>query len=58
MAENTIDYERVRTRMEEVGYPGWHVVEYVWSDWERCNECDNVFETIILRDLIRRHFTR
>ena len=44
--------------MEEVGYPGWHVVEYVWSDWEHCSECGNVFETIILRDLIRRHFTR
>ena len=58
MAENTIDYERVLTRMEEVGYPGWHAVEYVWSDWEHCNECDNVSETIILRDLIRRHCTQ
>lgn len=58
MAENTIDYKRVLTRMEEVGYPGWHAVEYVWSDWEHCNECDNVSETIILRDLIRRHCTR
>jgi hypothetical protein len=28
-------------------------VEYVWIDWERCNECDNLSETILFRDYLR-----
>ena len=58
MAENTIDYERVPTRMGEIGYPGWHAVEDVWCDGMHCNECDNLSETILLRNLIRKHCTR
>ena len=54
-AENTIDYGRVLDLMAEHDYPGWHAVEYVWSDWEHCNECDNVSETILFRDFIRSH---
>jgi hypothetical protein len=26
---------------------------YVWMDWERCNECDNILETIMFRDYLR-----
>ena len=37
-----IDYRRVVERMHEVGYKGWVGVEYVWIDWEHCNECDNL----------------
>lgn len=54
-AENTIDYGRVLALMAQCGYPGWHAVEYVWSDWEHCNECDNVSETVLFRDFIRSH---
>lgn len=54
-ADNTIDYGRVLQLMEEHNYPGWHAVEYVWSDWERCNECDNVSETALFRDFLRGH---
>ena len=54
-AENTIDYERVLNLMVQHEYAGWHAVEYVWSDWEHCNECDNVSETILFRDFIRGH---
>ena len=53
LAESTIDYERVVETMRETGYDGAVAVEYVWIDWERCNECDNVSETIILRDRLR-----
>ena len=34
-------------------YAGWLGVEYVWIDWERCNECDNLSETILFRDYLR-----
>ena len=35
------------------GYDGALALEYVWIDWERCNECDNVSETLLLRDRLR-----
>ncbi len=54
-AHNTIDYGRVLDVMAAHGYTGWHAVEYVWIDWEHCNECDNVAETIRFRDFIRAH---
>jgi len=53
--ENAIDYARILDVMAEVGYPGYVGVEYVWIDWEHCNEVDNLSETILLRDHIRRH---
>jgi sugar phosphate isomerase/epimerase len=51
--ENTIDYKRVAESMHKVGYSGWVGIEYVWIDWEHCNECDNLSETIQFRDLFR-----
>lgn len=51
--DNAIDYRRVVERMHEIGYPGWVGVEYVWTDWENCNECDNLSETILFRDFLR-----
>lgn len=54
-AHNTIDYGRVLDVMAASAYAGWHAVEYVWVDWEHCNECDNVAETIQFRDFIRAH---
>jgi sugar phosphate isomerase/epimerase len=53
LAESTIDYERIVEAMRETGYDGALAIEYVWIDWERCNECDNVSETVILRDRLR-----
>ncbi len=54
-SENIIDYGRVLDLMAKHSYQGWHAVEYVWSDWEHCNECDNVSETVLFRDFIRSH---
>ena len=53
--ENAIDYGRVLDVMRRVGYSGYVGVEYVWIDWEHCNEVDNLSETILLRDLLRGH---
>jgi sugar phosphate isomerase/epimerase len=55
---NTIDYGRVLQKMKETGYQGWVGVEYVWIDWEHCNECDNVSETVRMRSLLLEHAAR
>jgi sugar phosphate isomerase/epimerase len=53
--ENVIDYGRVLDVMRQVGYAGYVGVEYVWIDWEHCNEVDNLSETILMRDFLRSH---
>ena len=56
--ENVIDYGRVLDVMRQVGYAGYVGVEYVWIDWEHCNEVDNLSETILMRDFLRSHGRR
>jgi sugar phosphate isomerase/epimerase len=51
--ENSIDYGRVAERMRATGYRGYVGIEYVWTAWERCNEVDNLSETIKFRDFFR-----
>jgi sugar phosphate isomerase/epimerase len=51
--DNVIDYGRVVNGLRRAGYDGWLGVEYVWIDWEHCNECDNLSETILFRDFLR-----
>ena len=53
-AGNTIDYARVVALLQQRSYAGWLGIEYVWIDWERCNECDNLSETILYRDQLRQ----
>jgi sugar phosphate isomerase/epimerase len=50
---NTIDYRRVIERMHEIGYAGYFAIEYVWIDWQGCNQTENTCETIQFRDLAR-----
>jgi sugar phosphate isomerase/epimerase len=54
LKQNTIDYPRMVAAMAKAGYRGWIGVEYIWIDWEHCNESDTISETIQLRDLLRR----
>lgn len=51
--DNVIDYRRVVEGLRGRGYDGWWCVEYVWTEWERCNECDNLSETVRFRDFLR-----
>jgi sugar phosphate isomerase/epimerase len=53
--ENTIDYAGVLRSLTRANYRGYVGVEYVWTDWEHCNEVDNLSETIQLRDFLRAH---
>ena len=52
--QNTIDYARVLQMMQQTHYRGYIGVEYVWIEWEHCNEVDNLSETIQMRDFLRR----
>jgi sugar phosphate isomerase/epimerase len=54
--ENVIDYPRVVRIMKQIQYSGYIGVEYVWQEWYRNNEVDNVSETILMRDLIVKSF--
>jgi sugar phosphate isomerase/epimerase len=51
--QNTVDFARILRAMEKSAYSGYVALEYVWSEWMRCNEVDNLSETILLRDLLR-----
>jgi sugar phosphate isomerase/epimerase len=51
--KNTIDFKRILELMNEQGYDGYQCLEYVWIEWEHCNECDNLSETIRFRDYLR-----
>ena len=51
--QNVIDYKRVLKQMQRTGYKGYIGVEYVWTDWQHCNEVDNLSETILFRDFFR-----
>lgn len=50
--ENAVDYARALRKLADVGYSGFHAIEYVWIEWERCNECDNLSEIILFRDFL------
>ena len=50
---NTIDYARIYQVMRQTEYKGWIEIEYVWMDWERCNECDTLAETIRFFEFFR-----
>ena len=50
MKDNALDFERIIDLMSESGYDGYLGLEYVWVDWEHCNECDNLSETLLLKE--------
>jgi len=50
--QNKVDYRRILKVMDAVNYQGYVGIEYVWIDWERCNEVDNLSETILMRDFL------
>jgi sugar phosphate isomerase/epimerase len=53
MKQNTLDFADLVRKLAACNYSGWYAVEYVWIDWEHCNEVDNVSETILLRELLQ-----
>jgi sugar phosphate isomerase/epimerase len=54
LKENTIDFPRGLAALNKNKFAGWIALEYVWIDWEHCNEVDVVSETILLCDQLVR----
>ena len=51
-SQNQINYKRVLRAMRKHRYTGFQAIEYVWIEWEHCNECDNLSEIIRFRDFL------
>ncbi len=51
--KNMIDYKKILEVMKYTGYGGYLGIEYIWMDWENCNEVDNVAEIIQFRDYLK-----
>ena len=50
---NVVDYRRVARALHEAGYTGYICFDYVLTEWEGCNEVDDLPERIQMRDLLR-----
>ncbi len=50
--ENTIDFSRLVQALARAKFSGWVALEYVWIDWEHCNEVDIISETVQLKNLL------
>lgn len=46
--ENTIGFDAILRKLAAHRFRGWIALEYVWIDWEHCNEVDVVSETRLL----------
>ncbi len=53
LADNTIDFEGMISRLCANDYSGKIALEYVWMDWQGCNRSDNISETVLLRQRLR-----
>lgn len=49
LKENAIDFSRALSALNRHRFNGWLALEYVWIDWEHCNEVDVLSETVQLR---------
>ena len=49
------DPESLLRVMRKTGYKGYVGVEYVWIDWQHCNEVDNLSETVLWRRFLLAH---
>lgn len=53
LKDNRIDFTGVLKALNESQFRGWIALEYVWIDWEHCNEVDVLSETIQLSGCLR-----
>ena len=56
MKENIIDYNVITKKLKSIKYDGWIGIEYIWTEWEKCNEADNISETILLKKIIQEAY--
>lgn len=48
LKENAINFSRALMALNNHRFNGWIALEYVWIDWEHCNEVDVISETVLL----------
>ncbi len=48
LTNNKIDFNRALQALKQSRFSGWIALEYVWIDWEHCNEADVLSETVQL----------
>jgi sugar phosphate isomerase/epimerase len=53
LKQNTIDFRRALRALNRHHFRGWIALEYVWIDWEHCNEVDVISESIQLKQLLK-----
>jgi len=58
MRHSSIDFPRMARRLAAGGYGGFLACEYVWSQWQGCDQVDNLTETVALRDVLARALER
>ena len=52
LSANTIDFPRMLAALQKCNFAGWMALEYVWIDWEHCNEVDIISESVQLKQLL------
>ena len=50
--KNTIDFDRATRALNGHQFAGWIALEYVWIDWEHCNEVDVISESVQLKKVL------
>ncbi|MCL2813522.1 MAG: sugar phosphate isomerase/epimerase [Oscillospiraceae bacterium] len=53
-AENTVDYAAIAKEMKKTGYDKSIGVEYTWQEWENCNRVDNVSESVLMKNYLKK----
>lgn len=53
-SDNQIDYPGAIAALKQAEFKGSIALEYVWIDWNDCNRCDNISETILLKNHLSR----
>jgi sugar phosphate isomerase/epimerase len=52
LKQNTINFRRALQALNAHHFHGWIALEYVWIDWEHCNEVDVISESVQLKQLL------
>ncbi|MFP3091008.1 sugar phosphate isomerase/epimerase [Treponema sp. TIM-1] len=57
VADNTTDFTLVAQHCRESAYKGGICIEYTYTDWENCNQTDNISESLLMRDKLSSLFS-
>jgi sugar phosphate isomerase/epimerase len=58
MKDNTIDFDRMVDRLDELGFDGWLALEFVHDARPGCQDCDVIQEALLLGASVRDRLAR